>query len=149
MDLKTYLRTLPAFEAYSDAHTQALVDAMTLDDYPDDFVFIHQGSTDSAMFLIVHGRVSILQKHSDGAAPVLVRDMLEGESFGLLSLVDDLPAAATCIANGPVRAAALSREAFHTLVRTAPPIARQLQYMIAVQLARDLQEQNAALRARL
>ena len=50
---------------------------------------------------------------------------------------------------GPVTAAALSREGFHKLFASAPPIGHHLQYMVAVQLARDLQERNKALRAML
>lgn len=149
MDLKTFLRTLPAFEAYSDAHTDAFVDVLQVEDCPDGFVFIHQHGVDGAMFLILSGKVSVIRNDNPDQTDYAVRDLREGEIFGLLSLVDNMPAAATCVANGPVRIAALTRESFHDLFAAAPSICHQLQFMIAVQLARDLQEQNEFLRRKM
>jgi CRP-like cAMP-binding protein len=146
MDLKIFLRNQPAFEFFSKAHTEALLGALQVEDCPDGFVFIHQGGVDGAMFMILSGTVNVIRQDRPGDTEYPVRELRDGEMFGLLSLVDNMPAAATCVAHGPVRIAALTREAFQTLFTAAPPISHQLQFMIAVQLARDLQEQNEFLR---
>ncbi|WP_269532023.1 Crp/Fnr family transcriptional regulator [Chitinimonas sp. BJYL2] len=146
MDIKTFLRNLPAFESYTDSHTNALISALQIEDCPDGFVFIHQGGIGGAMFIILEGSVGVIRRDQPNQTEYDVRDLREGEIFGLLSLVDDMPAAATCVAHGKVKIAALTQDAFKTLFDSAPPICHQLQFMIAVQLARDLSEQNEFLR---
>ena len=66
--------------------------------------------------------------------------------FGLLSLIDNMPAGWGAVALEPVTVAALSCPDFKRLFESAPPIAHHLQYMVAVQLARDLQSRNRELR---
>ncbi|QDQ24980.1 cyclic nucleotide-binding domain-containing protein [Chitinimonas arctica] len=146
MELKAFLHNLPAFESYHDQYLNALIAELDVEDCPDGFVFIHQGGRDGAMFIILEGSVGIIRRDRPNETDYEVRDLRDGEIFGLLSLVDDMPAAATCVAHGPVKIAALTREGFRTLFQSAPPVCHQLQYMIAVQLARDLQEQNEYLR---
>jgi CRP/FNR family transcriptional regulator, cyclic AMP receptor protein len=57
-----------------------------------------------------------------------------------------MPAGATCVAKEPATVAELPREAFQRLFDTAAPVGHHLQFMVAVQLARDLQERNRSLR---
>ncbi|WP_374347030.1 cyclic nucleotide-binding domain-containing protein [Chitinimonas sp.] len=149
MELHAFLRNLPAFEAFNDTHLHALMAALQVEDCPDGYVFIHQGESNGAMFMILSGTVGVIRADAPGETRYAVRELRDGEVFGLLSLIDDMPAAATCVAQGAVTIAALTREAFDSLVEQAPPIAHQLRYMIAVQLARDLQEQSEFLRRRM
>ena len=75
------------------------------------------------------------------------RELRAGEVFGLLSLLDNLPAAATCSVIEPVTAASLPRAEFSDLFDDAPPVGHHVLYMVAIQLARDLQDRNMSLRA--
>ncbi len=45
-----------------------------------------------------------------------------------------------------MRVAALTPDRYRALFLLAPGVAHQLQYMVAVELARDLQEKNKSLR---
>jgi CRP-like cAMP-binding protein len=146
VELDIFLRNLPAFSSFQDKHLRSLEDALQTEDCPDGYVFIHQGSANGAMFLIMSGTVGVIRSDHPAQTKYAVRELRDGEIFGLLSLIDNMPAAATCVAQGPVRIAALTREAFDDLLEIAPPIFHQLQFMIAVQLARDLQEQSEFLR---
>lgn len=60
-------------------------------------------------------------------------------------LVEDLPAAATCAG----QVTAVARASFITLFDSAPLISRHFQTMIALQLARDLQDCKRSLRTLL
>jgi CRP-like cAMP-binding protein len=71
-----------------------------------------------------------------------------GEWFGLLSLVENLPAFENCVATESVTVAAFNRVQFDDLFETVPPIGRHLLYMLAKQLARTLILQNNRLSAR-
>lgn len=146
MDIKTFLKNLPAFEEFSPSHLEAFAAELEADDFADDHVFIREGEQGAALFIILQGLVSVTRRAPSGEDQEL-RDLGGGELFGILSLVGNLPAAASCTAKGNVKAARLTAAAFQRLFDSAPPLARHIQYMIAVQLARDLRQQNAQMRS--
>lgn len=149
MDLTFFLKNLPAFEDFQPAQLNALANHLKIEQHENAHVFIKQGEQGAALYLLTQGAVHIT-RHENGSDEELgVRELADGEMFGILSLVNDLPASATCTARGAVKVAALSSDAFQQLFNDAPPIARHLQYMIAVQMARDLQESNKRFRASL
>lgn len=149
MDLKIFLKNLPAFEEFAPSNIEALARHLQVGDYDDGHVFIRQGEQGQALYLVLQGSVRVGRQAAPGEAEYEVRDLNDGELFGILSLVADMPAQATCTAKGPVKAACLTRESFQQLFSEASPIGHHLQYMIAVQMARDIQEQNRRYRAAL
>lgn len=152
MDIKTFLKSLPAFEDFNAQQLDMLANRMTVTEHEDGHVFIRQGQEGKALYLVMQGTVRITRHDgADGAGDEEneVGELCDGELFGILSLVEDLPASATCTAKGHVTVAALTRDAFLQLFHDASPVGRHLQYMVAVQMARDLQETNRRLRATL
>ncbi len=145
MELKQVLKQW-AFDRFSEPEIGQLTTLMAMSMYPNGHVFITQGQQGEAMYLLVEGAVEVRRADESSGEPQEGAELRSGELFGLLSLIDDMPASATCTAKGAVTAAALSREGFEKLFEAAPPIGHHLQYMVAVQLARDLQERNKALR---
>jgi CRP/FNR family cyclic AMP-dependent transcriptional regulator len=145
MELKQFLKQW-AFDRFSEPEIGQLTALMTMSMYPNGHAFITQGQQGEAMYLLVEGAVEVRRADEATGEPQEGAELRSGELFGLLSLIDDMPASATCTAKGAVTAAALSREGFEKLFKAAPPIGHHLQYMVAVQLARDLQERNKALR---
>lgn len=145
MDLQQFLNTLPAFQNFTPAYVGVLAGYMQVGQYPAGKIFIEQGQQGEAMYLLMDGAVEVKRVDEVSGLPE-VRELRAGELFGLLSLIGDMPASATCVAKEPATVAALPREAFHRLFDTAAPIGHHLQYMVAVQLARDLQERNKSLR---
>ena len=148
MELKQFLKQW-AYDRFGDQEIAQLSALMTMSMYPNGHVFISQGQQGEAMYLLVEGAVEVRRADETTGEAQEGAAVPSGELFGLLSLIDDMPASATCTAKGAVTAAALSREGFEKLFEAAPPIGHHLQYMVAVQLARDLQERNKALRALL
>lgn len=146
MDIKQFLRTLPAFENFKAADIDALAGKMMVSRHPAGHVFITQGEQGEALYLLMEGTIQSV--HVDEATGTLeeARDLHAGEMFGLLSLVENMPAGWGAVAKEAVTVAELSWPDFRDLFRTAPPIAHHLQYMVAVQLARDLQSRNKELR---
>lgn len=146
MELKQFLKTLPAFENFKAADLDVLSDQMTVSSYPAGHVFVTQGQQGDALYLLMDGTIQSV--HVDEATGTLeeARDLHTGEMFGLLSLIEDMPAGWGAVAQDVVTVAALSRPVFGQLFSAAAPIAHHLQYMVAVQLARDLQARNKELR---
>jgi len=149
MELNYFLKNLPAFEEFSPAQVEALAARLQVGSYDDGHVFITQGTQGVALYLLLQGAVRITRHDAPGSAEYEVRDLSDGEMFGILSLVDDLPASSSCTAKGAVKAAFLTADAFRQLFRDASPVGRHLQYMIAVQMARDIQEENKRVRTAL
>lgn len=147
MHLTYFLKNLPAFEEFNAQHLDAFANHLTVEEFADGHVFINQGQQGEAMYLLLQGSVRITRHDRAGEEEYEIRELCDGELFGIVSLVDNLPAIATCTAKGAGRTAALTRDAFHHLFHEASPIGHHLQYMIAVQMARDIQEENKRFRA--
>ncbi len=148
MDLKVFLKTLPGFESFSPPDLDALAAVMQVRLYPKGHEFIAQGEQGQAMFLVMSGTVT-LTRADELTGFRQERELRAGEIFGLLSLIDNLPAAATCSATDAVSAVSLPRVEFNELFDAAPQVGHHLLYMVAIQLARDLQDRNTSLRSLL
>lgn len=146
MDMTYFLKNLPAFEDFQPAHLATLASHLTIEEHEDGYSFIKQGEQGKALFLLLQGSVRITRHDGNSTEEYEVRELADGEMFGILSLIEDLPTQASCSAKGTVKTAALSRESFRNLFTEASPIGHHLQYMIAVQMARDLQEANKRVR---
>jgi cAMP-dependent protein kinase regulator len=146
MDLTYFLKNLPAFEDFKAPHLTILASHLQVEEQADGHVFIRQGEQGRALYMLLQGSVRITRHDAAGGEEYEVRELADGELFGILSLVQDLPAQATCTARGAVEVATLGYDAFQQLFHQASPIGHHLQYMIAVQMARDLQENNKRLR---
>ena len=149
MEIKTFLKNLPAFEDFGPAQIDALAAHLKQEEWEGGHVFIRQGTQGEALYLLISGSVVVTRRDANSDEEHEVRELGGGEMFGILSLIDDLPASATCTAKGTVKTAALPREAFRQLYHQARPLGLHLQYMVAVQMARDLQEVNKRHRASL
>jgi CRP-like cAMP-binding protein len=145
MDLKTFLKSLPGFEGFTGSHLDALAAAMKVQLHPKGHTFIWQGEQGQALHIIMDG-VVLLTRTDELTGFKQERELRAGEVFGLLSLIDNLPAAATCSVLEPVTAASLPRAEFNDLFDNAPPVGHHILYMVAIQLARDLQDRNTSLR---
>jgi len=149
LPLEQRLRRFDGFRAFPELDVRALVRAMVVEHYPDGHVFVAEGAKGRAVFVVLQGEVDVLRYDGATGATLRLKTLRDGELFGLLSLIEHLPAAATCVARGEVSAAHLSASAFSLLADSAAPIARHFQYLVAQQLARDITDRNRALRALL
>lgn len=89
-----------------------------------------EGGKDSALFLIVSGRVRILKErqYKDLKPLALVS---QGASLGEMSVVDGQPYSAPAVAEGPVTFLLITRHNFHGLVETHPALGCKLLLAIA------------------
>ena len=148
MEFRQFIAALPAFEDIPAQDFEALMQVLYYEPHIDGFVFFAQGELHPVMHVLLDGSVRVT-RHDDAGNVVDAMELRGGEIFGLLGLVDNLPAPATASATSATGVACLSREGYQWLFAAAPTLARRLEYMIAVQLARELQYRNRLLRARL
>jgi CRP-like cAMP-binding protein len=147
--LREFLQSLVTFDEFSPAEIKALSHYMKLQDVDDGHVFTTQGQRGKHCFIIVEGDVSVSRRDEISGREEELKVLGRGEVFGVLSLLDDLPAAANCTARGPVTVAALPRSDYKAMFKIDAPAAYHFQFLVARQLAQDIQARNRALRAAL
>ena len=150
-DLRRFLRSLPAFERFSERSLDALATNMHLENYPAGHILTVQGQCGAAMYMVISGRIDVARvgvaatfspEHGEN------QELAEGAIVGLLSFAN-IPSLGTCTCKDDVQLASLSREDYEALFSQAPGAAHQMQYMLAVRLAQVLQTQNRSLRQAL
>lgn len=146
MDLKSFLKSLPAFERFSERHLDIFANNLSIEDIPEGHLFHEIGKPGRAMVIILQGAATVSRLNpSDGLLEV-ISEAREGEIVCMLSLLEDVPATRNYTAHAGLKVALLTRERYHALFLVAPPIAHHIQYMLAVKLACALQERNDTLR---
>jgi CRP-like cAMP-binding protein len=146
MDLQHFLKSLPAFERFSDRHIGIFADNLVVEDIGEGLPIHEVGKPGRAAYVILEGAATVSRINPNDGLLEVVGEAREGEMVCMLSLIEDLPATRTYIAHARLKVALLTRERYHALFLLAPPIAHQIQYMLAVKLACALQERNDALR---
>jgi CRP/FNR family transcriptional regulator, cyclic AMP receptor protein len=148
MEFRNFLSSLPAFDGLPAAELDILVQTMRTEPHTNGYTLFAQGDFTDTLYVLLEGSVRVSRLDDAGNA-IDAQELRGGEFFGLLSLVDKLPATSTAVTTSPVAVACLEREAYRRLFSTAPSVALRLEYMTAVQLARELQYRNRLLRARM
>jgi CRP-like cAMP-binding protein len=147
MDIIHFLRLQPGFENFSSADLDVFSRMLNVAIYPAKHRFTARGEQGHALYLIMDGAVT-MTSGDELTADSTDRSLRVGEWFGLLSLVENLPAFENCSTSESVTVASFNRVQFDELFESAPPIGRHLLYMLAKQLARTLIAQNERLSAK-
>jgi CRP-like cAMP-binding protein len=145
-DLKIFLKGLPAFERFEARHLDALAERLEVKTYPPGHTLMAQGGAGNAVHLIMQGNVDITRHDPVTRADQEIAESGPGEMCCILALIENMPAVVTVRARAGLTTAALSLARYNELALLAPPVSGQFQYMLAVQLARDIQRINGALR---
>ncbi len=143
--LSELLQIASMFAGFTRSELDVLAKVMSVDDYSDGHLFISEGEGGEAMYLIIEGEVLVSRRKPMGVGFELHKKIDSSEIFGVISLIDSGPRSASCRAVGPVKAASLQRSAFDLLFNIEAPIAHQFHYLIARQLAHDVQTFNQLL----
>ncbi len=103
-------------------------------------VLIHEGRRSPGAFLLLEGQIVVHKKVPGEAERVLTSPIPVGEWFGLVSLLDGLPATATVMAQAESLVVAMGRADFWKVVGAGDPFGvhflRAMLRCTAIQLAR-------------
>ncbi len=106
--------------------------------YPAQTVLFRQGERGHTFYIIVSGRVAVVQTLADGAERVLSL-MGPGEYFGEMGLIDDAPRMATCTTLTETAVLEITEEVFDRLTGENPSVAYNMMRQI-LQRARHLDQ---------
>lgn len=102
-----------------------LAQLATTRSYDTDSIIVRQGDTSMALYVVLTGQARI-ERESEAGKTVQVASVAHGGVFGEMGLIEDLPRAATVIAEEPTECALLAKWDFQNELRTDPEIALAL-----------------------
>ncbi len=137
------LRKLQMFSALSDSELKEVVSEIMVKSYRKDEVILWEGDTNSYMYLIISGRVKVLQTTEDGKE--IIRAIHEaGDSFGELSLIDCKTSPAEVVAMQDTSAAIISRESFYSIIYSQQKVLDNVIRMLCMRLRESWEREQLA-----
>ena len=124
----------------------ALIARFHVEDVPAGRSLLEEGQTNSRLFIVLKGAVSVkLPKSASRVSEVKLATLAAGDLFGEYSLFDGQPVSATVYAVEPSRVAWLEKAAFDAFVDAHRESGRRLYESIARILVRRLRAKDAEL----
>jgi diguanylate cyclase (GGDEF)-like protein len=96
--LASMLASVPLFRGLTPGQLNALVAQATEQVYPAGHVITHQGEPPQSLWVLLSGRVRVVEATTDGQAEMLLGEIGKSEVFGELGILRDQPRSATVIA---------------------------------------------------
>lgn len=149
------LRAVPLFRELNRRELQQVARLLDIRTYSKGEVVFEQGAAGDGVYVVLKGRVAVVQKEGEDGAQVLLSQSESGSFFGETALLEDAPRTAEAVAEEDSRLALFSRDALLLLAEQRPhlgvKIAIQLSQIIAerlrrtnrgLQVARDAQKKE-------
>ena len=115
------LRAMPAFSTIDEAQLADLAARFGSEHHRAGATIVEQGERGDKLYVIVRGTMDVLQTGADGAEHQL-QVLQDGDFFGEIALIDNIPRTATVRARTPCLLLVLSREEFLDVVRASPAL---------------------------
>jgi ATP-binding cassette subfamily B protein len=122
------LRHIAMLEQLSDAALDAVAGCFATEHVSAGRAIIHAGDPGDRFYLIVRGKVEALQQRADGTQQV-IRVMQDGDHFGEIALLRDVPRTATVRARTACVLLSLGRGQFLRLMHRDPSLRAQMEYL--------------------
>jgi CRP/FNR family cyclic AMP-dependent transcriptional regulator len=136
---------VPLLARLSGRQRARLASLATTRRYDAGSIIVRQGDTSMALYVVLSGRARI-DRESEAGKVVQVDSAERGGFFGEMGLIDDLPRAATVVAEEDAECALLAKWDFQNELRTDPHIALSLLPVLGARI-RELDDLLARLHA--
>jgi ATP-binding cassette subfamily B protein len=117
----TRLRAMPAFATIDEAQLADLAARFGSEHHPAGATIVEQGEHGDKLYVIVRGTMEVIQVEDDGLERQL-QVLQDGDFFGEIALIDNVPRTATVRARTACLLLVLSREEFLDVVRASPEL---------------------------
>ena len=128
------LKGIPLFEGLTRRELAAITRILYRRGYQPEEIIFHQGDPGLGMYIIVHGTVGIVSQ----AAGHTLAELHDGDFFGELALLDELPRSATAIARRPSTILGFFQPDFFALVDRHPRLGVKIMLRLARMVGRRL-----------
>ncbi|NOU96439.1 ATP-binding cassette domain-containing protein [Paenibacillus sp. LMG 31456] len=113
------LKLFPIFSDMDDSFLQKISHFFATESYAKDRTIIHEGDSGDKFYVIVRGKVEVLKKDEFGESK-RVAILSDGDFFGEVALLHNIPRTATIHTQTPVVFITLQREFFQDLIKQVP-----------------------------
>lgn len=137
------LKSYPIFEKVDSQLLEEISRLFVTESYPEERVVVREGTPGNRFYLIARGRLSIHKNGPDGIERK-IGVMEDGDYFGEIALIKNIPRSATVRSVTPCVLLTLHRDIFQNLVERAPDVREQLEKTIANRLAEQSMSANDA-----
>ncbi len=125
MDTVSVLSTVPLFACLDDSEIEALGQAMVSRHAPRNTVVLSEGDDTTSLYFIRSGRVRVTRTNEEGRE-VVIATLGEGDYFGEMALVDELPRSATVVTKTDCEFWVFRRTDFHRMLVDVPSLSINL-----------------------
>ncbi|MCX5805854.1 MAG: ABC transporter transmembrane domain-containing protein [Proteobacteria bacterium] len=124
------LRLLPILKDLGEELLKEIAGLFVTEHYPKDRVVVQEGDHGDKFYIIVRGRVHVLKSLTEDREQV-VNVLEDGDYFGEIALLKNIPRSATVRTTVPSVLLALQRDLFLSLIKKAPDLKETLEKEIA------------------
>lgn len=129
------------FSSLPDEDMQLLADYLQGYRITSGTIVFSEADPGSFMFLLIRGEMELYKADTNGHVQDLV-NVTRGNTVGEMSIIDQQPRSATCIAREDSLVLVLNRQNFETILNKHPELAVQLLSRLARLLSQRLRDQN-------
>jgi CRP-like cAMP-binding protein len=145
MDDENFLRNVTLFAEFGTEELAALRRSMIVSRYGPDDTILEEGNANRALHILKTGRIRV-SRHVEGHEVPLC-DLVEGQTFGELSIIEDGVASASLRAVADSEILSMPMQSLAAFLRDHPNAAANFWRAIAVELRRRLLQTNDVVRS--
>ncbi len=118
----TLLQISPLFSSMNEADRKDLIHRFESVQLDTGDVIIREGEEGKALYMVKHGAIQVSKKHPETGEEIKLAVLREGDFFGEISLLQNIPTTADCSAMAPTDLFRLPKQAFQELIMMNPQI---------------------------
>lgn len=145
MEDVNFLRSVTLFTEFEADELHALRKSLIASRFAPGDVILEEGNANRALHILKSGRIRVTRHVQDREMPLC--DLIEGQTFGELSIIEDGVASACLRAVAETEIFSLPMQELATFLRSHPAAASKFWRAIAVDLRRRLLQTNDVVRS--
>ena len=122
---ESFLEEVPLLSSLTSYERSKIADALETQNFPAGSTIIREGDLGTTFYILEAGKATVSRKDQ---GDTIIKTYGKGDFFGELALLDDKPRAATVVATGEVKVAALGKDGFQRLLGPVEDRMRQMDY---------------------
>ena len=145
MDDANFLKNVMLFTEFEPEEMQALRDSLVSNHYASGDTILDEGNANRALHILKSGRVRVTRRVDESEVPLC--DLVEGQTFGELSIIEDGVASASLHALTDAEVLSIPMQPLAKFLRENPAAAGKFWRAIALDLRRRLIQTNDVVRS--
>lgn len=145
MEEASFLKAVSLFVEFDGDELEAIHKTMRISRFNPGDTILEEGNANRALHVVKEGRVRVIRRVNDNE--VSLCDLVEGQTFGELSIIEDGVASASLRAVTEVEVLSMPMEALAGFLRQNPGTASKFWRAIAIDLRRRLLHTNDVVRS--